>query len=255
MSAKAAAAISTSLSRLRRASAAQRLLVVARRHEPSSMSPMALEPTCPTPTSIRTCTDKRQVTRSPKRRHLRWVGVILKSRMSPRLRCMSSDLAVPTVPASSDGRAVRALHDQIRVELRSVDAATERDIDDQSEHGTPRHQRKRAHAHGLEPRVTLLDALRDHLGLTGTKKGCDQGQCGACTVHVDGERVLACLTLAAQVEGRTITTIEGLGEPTARCIRCRPPSCEHDAFQCGYCTPGPDHVGRRLHRGGPRRIG
>jgi xanthine dehydrogenase YagT iron-sulfur-binding subunit len=89
----------------------------------------------------------------------------------------------------------------------------------------------------LEPRVTLLDALRDRLGLTGTKKGCDHGQCGACTVHVDGERVLACLTLAAQVEGRTITTIEGL----AREGEMHPVQAaflEQDAFQCGYCTPG-----------------
>ncbi|WP_189363234.1 2Fe-2S iron-sulfur cluster-binding protein, partial [Mesorhizobium sp. M4A.F.Ca.ET.022.05.2.1] len=68
------------------------------------------------------------------------------------------------------------------------------------------------HTLDIEPRVTLLDALRDRLHLTGTKKGCDQGQCGACTVHVDGERVLACLTLAAQVEGRDITTIEGLAD-------------------------------------------
>ncbi|QND63540.1 (2Fe-2S)-binding protein [Mesorhizobium loti] len=89
----------------------------------------------------------------------------------------------------------------------------------------------------LEPRVTLLDALRDRLGLTGTKKGCDHGQCGACTVHVDGERVLACLTLAAQVEGRTVTTIEGL----AREGEMHPVQAaflEQDAFQCGYCTPG-----------------
>ncbi|ESY72064.1 (2Fe-2S)-binding protein [Mesorhizobium sp. M1050] len=89
----------------------------------------------------------------------------------------------------------------------------------------------------LEPRVTLLDALRDRLGLTGTKKGCDHGQCGACTVHVDGERVLACLTLAAQVEGRTVTTIEGLareGEPHP----VQAAFLEQDAFQCGYCTPG-----------------
>ena len=89
----------------------------------------------------------------------------------------------------------------------------------------------------LEPRVTLLDALRDRLGLTGTKKGCDHGQCGACTVHVDGERVLACLTLAAQVEGRTVTTIEGL----AREGELHPVQAaflEQDAFQCGYCTPG-----------------
>ncbi|MER9299376.1 (2Fe-2S)-binding protein [Mesorhizobium sp. M0621] len=89
----------------------------------------------------------------------------------------------------------------------------------------------------LEPRVTLLDALRDRLGLTGTKKGCDHGQCGACTVHVDGERVLACLTLAAQVEGRTVTAIEGL----AREGEMHPVQAaflEQDAFQCGYCTPG-----------------
>ncbi|KAA3447871.1 (2Fe-2S)-binding protein [Mesorhizobium sp. SARCC-RB16n] len=95
----------------------------------------------------------------------------------------------------------------------------------------------RHHTLELEPRVTLLDALRDRLGLTGTKKGCDHGQCGACTVHVDGERVLACLTLAAQAEGRTITTIEGL----AREGELHPVQAaflEQDAFQCGYCTPG-----------------
>jgi xanthine dehydrogenase YagT iron-sulfur-binding subunit len=89
----------------------------------------------------------------------------------------------------------------------------------------------------LEPRVSLLDALREHLGLTGCKKGCDQGTCGACTVWVDGRRVLACLTLAAACEGREVTTIEGLatgGElhPMQRAF------IEHDAFQCGYCTPG-----------------
>ncbi|RVB73199.1 MULTISPECIES: (2Fe-2S)-binding protein [unclassified Mesorhizobium] len=96
------------------------------------------------------------------------------------------------------------------------------------------------HRHELEvePRVTLLDALRDHLGLTGTKKGCDQGQCGACTVHVDGQRVLACLTLAAQAEGRSITTIEGLaaGDGTLHAVQAA--FLEQDAFQCGYCTPG-----------------
>ena len=93
------------------------------------------------------------------------------------------------------------------------------------------------HTLQLEPRVTLLDALRDRLGLTGTKKGCDHGQCGACTVHVDGERVLACLTLAAQAQGRTVTTIEGL----AREGELHPVQAaflEQDAFQCGYCTPG-----------------
>ena len=94
------------------------------------------------------------------------------------------------------------------------------------------------HEIALEPRVTLLDALREHLGLTGTKKGCDQGQCGACTVHVDGARVLACLTLAAQVEGRAVTTIEGLSELGADLHPVQAAFLEQDAFQCGYCTPG-----------------
>ena len=89
----------------------------------------------------------------------------------------------------------------------------------------------------IEPRVTLLDALRERLGLTGTKKGCDHGQCGACTVHMDGERVLACLTLAAQAEGRTITTIEGLArEGDLHPVQAA--FLEQDAFQCGYCTSG-----------------
>lgn len=90
----------------------------------------------------------------------------------------------------------------------------------------------------VEPRVTLLDALREHLGLTGTKKGCDQGQCGACTVHVNGERALACLTLAAQVEGRTVTTIEGLSAPDGELHPVQAAFLGNDAFQCGYCTPG-----------------
>jgi len=94
----------------------------------------------------------------------------------------------------------------------------------------------RSHALEVEPRVTLLDALREQAGLTGTKKGCDQGQCGACTVHVNGVRVLACLTLAAQVEGRSITTIEGLGESELHPVQAA--FLEQDAFQCGYCTPG-----------------
>ena len=90
----------------------------------------------------------------------------------------------------------------------------------------------------LEPRVTLLDALREHLHLTGTKKGCDQGQCGACTVHVDGQRVLACLTLAVQTEGCAITTIEGLTGPDGTPHPVQQAFMEEDAFQCGYCTPG-----------------
>ena len=88
-----------------------------------------------------------------------------------------------------------------------------------------------------DPRVSLLDLLRDHVRLPGTKKGCDQGACGACTVLDDGERILACLALAVQFEGREITTIEGLGEPGAL-HPLQQAFIEHDGFQCGYCTPG-----------------
>jgi xanthine dehydrogenase YagT iron-sulfur-binding subunit len=101
----------------------------------------------------------------------------------------------------------------------------------------------RIHINGLErrlpndPRVSLLDFLREHLGLHGTKKGCNQGACGACTVLVDGERILSCLALAAQYEGRAVTTIEGLAasdglHPLQQAF------IEHDGLQCGYCTPG-----------------
>jgi xanthine dehydrogenase YagT iron-sulfur-binding subunit len=89
----------------------------------------------------------------------------------------------------------------------------------------------------VDSQVTLLDALRDHLGLTGTKKGCDQGACGACTVLFDGKRVVSCLMLAAQCEGRDVTTVEGL----ARDGELHPVQTafvRHDGFQCGYCTPG-----------------
>jgi xanthine dehydrogenase YagT iron-sulfur-binding subunit len=89
----------------------------------------------------------------------------------------------------------------------------------------------------LEPRVTLLDALREYVGLTGTKKGCDHGQCGACTVLVDGRRINACLTLAVMHEGQSITTVEGLAKGEALSPMQRA-FVEHDAFQCGYCTPG-----------------
>ncbi len=89
----------------------------------------------------------------------------------------------------------------------------------------------------LEPRVTLLDALRDRLGLTGTKKGCDQGTCGACTVLLDGRRVNACFTLAIMAQGKSITTIEGLAHGD-ELHPMQTAFLEHDGFQCGYCTPG-----------------
>jgi xanthine dehydrogenase YagT iron-sulfur-binding subunit len=88
-----------------------------------------------------------------------------------------------------------------------------------------------------DPRVSLLDHLRETLHLTGTKKGCNQGACGACTVLVDGERILSCLALAVQYDGREITTIEGLAE-TAALHPLQAAFIEHDGFQCGYCTPG-----------------
>jgi xanthine dehydrogenase YagT iron-sulfur-binding subunit len=99
------------------------------------------------------------------------------------------------------------------------------------------HVNGKEHALEVEPRVTLLDALRERLGLTGSKKGCDMGQCGACTVLVDGRRVNSCLTLAVMQQGKRITTIEGLANgdtlhPMQQAF------IEHDAFQCGYCTPG-----------------
>jgi xanthine dehydrogenase YagT iron-sulfur-binding subunit len=93
------------------------------------------------------------------------------------------------------------------------------------------------HVLRIEPRVTLLDALRERLALTGTKKGCDQGTCGACTVLIDGRRVNSCLTLAVMAEGKAVTTIEGLGSPEAL-HPMQSAFLEADAFQCGYCTPG-----------------
>ena len=89
----------------------------------------------------------------------------------------------------------------------------------------------------LEARTSLLDALREHLHLTGAKKGCDQGTCGACTVWLDGRPVLACLTLAVACEGRAVTTIEGLADGD-RLHPMQEAFIEHDAFQCGFCTPG-----------------
>jgi xanthine dehydrogenase YagT iron-sulfur-binding subunit len=93
------------------------------------------------------------------------------------------------------------------------------------------------HTLQLDTRTTLLDALREHLQLTGSKKGCDHGQCGACTVLVDGRRINSCLTLAVMNQGQKITTIEGLGTP-AKMHAMQAAFVKHDGFQCGYCTPG-----------------
>jgi len=95
-----------------------------------------------------------------------------------------------------------------------------------------------AHRLRLDHRTTLLDALREHLGLTGTKKGCDHGQCGACTVLAGGRRVNSCLMLAVMARGAEITTIEGLAAPDGELHPLQAAFVEHDALQCGYCTPG-----------------
>ena len=97
---------------------------------------------------------------------------------------------------------------------------------------------ERPHSLSLDSRTTLLDAIREHVGLTGTKKGCGHGQCGACTVLMDGRRVLSCMSFAAMAEGREITTIEGLAAPGEPLHPMQQAFIDHDAFQCGYCTPG-----------------
>jgi xanthine dehydrogenase YagT iron-sulfur-binding subunit len=126
----------------------------------------------------------------------------------------------------SDGRSAPSVGEAVALETRGPDAVpVELSINGVS------------HVVRIEPRVSLLDALRERLDLTGTKKGCDQGTCGACTVWMDGRRVLACLTLAMVCEGHEVTTIEGLAgaedlHPMQRAF------LSHDAFQCGYCTAG-----------------
>jgi xanthine dehydrogenase YagT iron-sulfur-binding subunit len=94
------------------------------------------------------------------------------------------------------------------------------------------------HALDLDPRSSLLDVLREQLGLAGSKKGCDHGQCGACTVHLDGRRIASCLTPAVQADGRQVLTIEGLSGPNGDLHPMQQAFIDHDALQCGYCTPG-----------------
>ncbi|MEU7859204.1 2Fe-2S iron-sulfur cluster-binding protein [Nonomuraea sp. NPDC049141] len=106
----------------------------------------------------------------------------------------------------------------------------------------------------VDPRVSLLDLLRERLGLTGSKKGCDHGQCGACTVLIDGRRALACLALAVAQDGSDITTVEGLADGD-RPHPLQAAFIEHDAFQCGYCTPGQlCSAAGMLAEGGPSAI-
>jgi len=122
----------------------------------------------------------------------------------------------------------------------SADAAPARarDLDPRNPISVALNINEREHRLAIDVRTTLLDALREHLDLTGAKKGCDHGQCGACTVLIDGRRVLSCLTLAASVQSRSITTIEGLVKQDGELHPMQQAFIDHDAFQCGYCTPG-----------------
>ena len=139
-------------------------------------------------------------------------------------------------PIGLDRRAVLASGGIAALLIGSGEAAAAPD----AQQATLRTQMKingKPHDVRHDVRTTLLDLLREQIGLTGTKKGCDQGQCGACTVHVDGKRVLACLTLAAALDGAEITTIEGLSDGAAL-HPMQQAFIDHDALQCGYCTPG-----------------
>jgi xanthine dehydrogenase YagT iron-sulfur-binding subunit len=124
------------------------------------------------------------------------------------------------------------------LERSSADAAPAASLDPHAPHATTINVNGQTYQLTLDVRTTLLDALRDHIGLTGSKKGCDHGQCGACTVMVNDRRVLSCLTLVASIEGRNVITIEGLSQADGTLHPMQRAFIDHDAFQCGYCTPG-----------------
>jgi xanthine dehydrogenase YagT iron-sulfur-binding subunit len=130
----------------------------------------------------------------------------------------ASSVAAATLPGAVSAAQPGAAPQPVSSKVSFVVNGTRRDLD-------------------VDTRTTLLDALRERLKLTGTKKGCDQGQCGACTVIVNGRRVNSCLTLAVMHEGDTVTTIEGLGTPD-KLHPMQAAFVKHDGFQCGYCTPG-----------------
>lgn len=140
----------------------------------------------------------------------------------------AASVATLSVPVSSDAR-----HAGLRAEGSAGAASGGR-----APHAVTLHINRQRYALSLDPRTTLLDAIRDHAGLTGTKKGCGHGQCGACTVHRDGERILSCMTFAVMNQGREITTIEGLSAGAGSLHPMQQAFIDHDGFQCGYCTPG-----------------
>lgn len=146
-----------------------------------------------------------------------------EKRLSRRKVLIGSALGAAALPMASAAGAAPVAPDATHDVRASIDV----DL----------HVNASRHRLTLDPRTTLLEALRDNLGLTGSKKGCDHGQCGACTVLVGGTRILGCLTLAATVR-ESVTTIEGMAHPDGSLHPMQQAFIDHDAFQCGYCTPG-----------------